>query len=145
MLQSSSQLYDPLGWAAPVTIRAKLLLQEIWQSKISWDEPLSVAIRDKWLAILTDLLELPTVTIPRAYFSSLSVSTDVCIMYVFSDASTKAYVAVVYICKNNQTCLVMSNSHVAPIKSITLPKLELMETVMATRLAQFVHEESKVS
>ena len=138
VLQSSSQLYDPLGWATPVTIRAKILLQEIWQSKISWDEPLSVAIRDKWLAILTDLLELPTLSIPRAYFSSLSMSTDVCNMYVFSDASTKAYGAVVYICKNNQTSLVMSKSRVAPIKSITLPKLELMAAVMATRLAQFV-------
>ena len=59
-------------------------------------------------------------------------------MYVFSDASTKAYGAVVYICKNNQTSLVMSKSRVAPIKSIILPKLELMAAVMATRLAQFV-------
>ena len=32
----------------------------------------------------------------------------------------------------------MSKSHVAPIKSITLPKLELMAAVVSTRLAQFV-------
>jgi len=55
VLQVSSQLYDPLGWATPVTIRAKTLLQEIWLSKVSWDEPLNDVIRDKWLAILTDI------------------------------------------------------------------------------------------
>ena len=63
---------------------------------------------------------------------------DIRNMYVFSDASTKAFGAVVYICKNNQISLVISKSHVAPIESITLPKLELMKAIMATRLAQFV-------
>ena len=138
VLQISSQLYDPLGWATPATIRAKILLQEIWLSKVSWDEPLSNVIRDKWLAILTDIQELPTMTIPRAYSPSSNRSNDVRNIYVFSDASTKAYGAVVYICKNNQISLVMSKSRVAPIKSITLPKLELMAAVVATRLAQFV-------
>ena len=32
----------------------------------------------------------------------------------------------------------MSKSHVAPLKTITLPKLELMAAVMNTRLMQFV-------
>ena len=57
---------------------------------------------------------------------------------MFIDASTKAYGAVVYICKNNRISLVLSKSRVAPIKSITLPKLELVPAVTATRLAQFV-------
>ena len=30
VLQSSSQIYDPLGWATPVTIKAKISLQEVW-------------------------------------------------------------------------------------------------------------------
>ena len=33
VLQSSSQIYDPLGWATPVTIKAKILLQKVWQRK----------------------------------------------------------------------------------------------------------------
>jgi len=57
---------------------------------------------------------------------------------VFSDASTKAYGAVVYMCQQDQVCLVMSENRVAPTKSITLPKLELMTAVMVARLADFV-------
>ena len=87
---------------------------------------------------LTDLLYLQPMSILRAYISSLRVSTDVCNIYVYSDTSTKAYGAVVYICKNNQTSLVMSKSHVAFIKSIMLLKLQLIATIMATWLAQFV-------
>ena len=30
VLQTSSQIYDPLGWVTPVTVRAKILLQQVW-------------------------------------------------------------------------------------------------------------------
>ena len=54
------------------------------------------------------------------------------------DASTKAYGAVVYLSKANQTSPAMSKSRVAPIKSVTLSKLELMAAIMGTRLANFI-------
>ena len=41
VLQQSSKSFDPLGIASPVTIQAKLLVQTLWQKKISWDKPLS--------------------------------------------------------------------------------------------------------
>ena len=50
-------------------------------------------------------------------------------MFVFSDASMKAYGAVVYICHQDKISLVMSKNRVAPTKPITLPN---------TRLANFV-------
>ena len=59
-------------------------------------------------------------------------------MYVFSDASMKAYGIVVYICHQDQVTLAMSKSRVTPTKTITLLKLELMAAVMAARLANFV-------
>ncbi|XP_065889733.1 uncharacterized protein [Dysidea avara] len=136
VLQTSSQIYDPLGWVTPVTVRAKILLQQVWQTKLTWDEPLPKEITDTWLTILPDLMKLSQFTVPRTYFSTSDTSTFH--LYAFADASTKAYGAVVYICRNQETSLVMSKSRVAPIKTITLPKLELMAAVMATRLVQFV-------
>ncbi|XP_065893821.1 uncharacterized protein [Dysidea avara] len=138
VLQTSSQIYDPLGWATPITIKAKILLQDIWQSKLSWDEPLPTDIRDRWIGILADLFELPKLTIPRPYFTPSNRRYNTCNMYVFSDASTKAYGTVVYLCQQGEVCLVMSKSRVAPTRTVTLPKLELMAAVMASRLANFV-------
>ena len=33
VLSSTSKLFDPLGWLAPVVITAEMLLQFLWQSK----------------------------------------------------------------------------------------------------------------
>ena len=48
ILQTSSQFFDPLGWVTPVTVRAKILLQEVWRTKLTWDEPLPETIKDRW-------------------------------------------------------------------------------------------------
>ena len=40
VLQDLSKIFDPLGFAAPVVIRAKILMQQLWLCKVGWDEPL---------------------------------------------------------------------------------------------------------
>ena len=101
VLQSSSQIYDPLGWAKPVTIKAKILLQEVWRRKTSWDDPLDSDLHDKWLSLCEYFLALPTLTTPRAYFSPSLTGVQISNVYIFTDASTKAYGAVVYLSKIN--------------------------------------------
>lgn len=83
-----------------VTIKAKILLQHIWQSKLSWDEPLTNDIGERWTNILADLIKLLSLTVSRPYFKK---KHDACNMFVFSDASMKAYGAVVYICLATRT------------------------------------------
>ena len=118
-----------------MAIRAKILLQHIWQSKLLWDEPLPADISETWTNILADLIEQPRFSLPRPYFKQ---KHDDCNMFVFSDAGMKVYDVVVYISHHDQVTLVMSKSRVVPTKTITLPKLELMAVVMATRLANFI-------
>ena len=138
ILQASSQIFDPLGWVTPVTVRAKILLQEIWQTKLTWDEPLPDMIMDKWIAILADLRELPNLLVPRLYFPPSQTGTHIDNLFVFADASTKAYGAIVYLNSGNHISLAMSKNRVAPTRVITLPRLELMAAVTATRLTAFV-------
>ncbi|XP_046735020.1 uncharacterized protein LOC124404736 [Diprion similis] len=40
ILSEVAQLFDPLGFAAPVVIRAKMFLQELWLQKLNWDDSL---------------------------------------------------------------------------------------------------------
>ncbi|XP_041786790.1 uncharacterized protein LOC121602662 [Anopheles merus] len=39
ILSSIAKMYDPLGLIAPVIVRAKMLMQELWLLKSGWDEP----------------------------------------------------------------------------------------------------------
>jgi hypothetical protein len=55
VLRESSKIYDPLGILTPVTIRAKILIQELWEEGYSWDESLQQELQEKWLALSKDL------------------------------------------------------------------------------------------
>jgi len=37
ILSNIAKLFDPLGWATPVVIRAKILMKQLWASKYDWD------------------------------------------------------------------------------------------------------------
>lgn len=83
---------------------------------------------------LCGLMERRSWTVPRSY-SELQWSTLERIeLHVFCDASKKAYGCAVYLRmvrgENVSTALVMSMSRVAPVKTVTLPQLELMATVL---------------
>lgn len=41
ILTQVAQIYDPLGWLGPSTVKAKIILQRLWQKKGSWDELVS--------------------------------------------------------------------------------------------------------
>ena len=55
ILKFSSQIYDPLGLLSPVTVRAKIMLQDIWKGNYDWDTPLPSAIQTSWSNIAADL------------------------------------------------------------------------------------------
>ena len=38
ILQETAKIYDPLSFFSPITIRAKILLQDIWKQKFDWEK-----------------------------------------------------------------------------------------------------------
>jgi len=136
LLQESSKLFDPIGIMTPVTIRAKILIQKIWTRQIEWDEPLGIELAKEWQEIAGDLDQLHQLFIHRPYFNKFDPTSIQ--IHAFSDASVKAYGAIVYLCSFSYTSFVVAKSRVAPLKSPTLPRLELMATVVAARLVNFV-------
>ena len=134
ILRYSSQIYDPLGLLSPVTVSAKILLQELSKDKYDWDTPLPDTILETWNQLAHSLNKVTAVKFPRQFLPSTSVDSNTC-LHVFVDASVKSYGAAAYICNQSQTRLVMAKNRVAPIKTLTLPQLELMAALVGARLA----------
>ena len=118
-----------------MVIRAKILMQKPWQCKIAWDEPLSEDHQTKWKDIAVNLKEATGLSVRRCYFT---LPTKQPVVHCFADASPRAYGAVVFLTQQNQVSFVTAKSRVAPLKQLTLPRLELMAALVATRLTHFV-------
>jgi len=138
VLSESSKVYDPLGLLSPVTIKAKIFMQKLWQLNVEWDEPLTNADQQQWLHIAEDIQHAMTMAIPRQYFPKSTRSSQTYQLHVFADASPLAYGAVAFLCRDTDVSFIMAKSRVAPLKHLTLPKLELMATVTAAKLYNFV-------
>ncbi|GFQ96526.1 integrase catalytic domain-containing protein [Trichonephila clavata] len=91
-----------------------------------------------------EIEHLQNLEIPRYYYSPTSlININELQLHVFSDASPKSFGAVAYlrykISDNNfNTRFVISKSRVAPIKKITLSRLEFMGAVVAARLVKYL-------
>ena len=128
-----ARVFDPLGLLLPVTIRARIGLQDLWRSKVEWDEPLQEEVVMKWERTLTDINECINLSVQRAVTFSQEVE-----IHVFSDASTQAYGTALYIVAGGVSKLVIAKAKVAPLKPVTVPKLELTAVLLSARLLQFV-------
>ena len=137
VLQESSKVFNPIGIAAPVTIRSKLLMQKLWQHRIEWDEPLSSELHAEWQTIVKDIKQLPHFYICRPYFTA-TFDTHGIELHLFADASVKAYGSVAFLMLQQQTSFIMAKTRVASLKHCTLPRLELMAVLVAARLARFI-------
>ncbi|GFR00831.1 protein wntless homolog A [Trichonephila clavata] len=142
LLMAADRIFDPLGFVSPFTIRFKILFQEIWQQKTDWDEELLPEIREKFELWCSEASSLSELQIPRYALECDSANCPEYEIHTFSDASIKAYGAVSYVrlkTSNKVTVhLLASKSHVAPLKSLTHPRLELMGALLAARLAKEV-------
>jgi hypothetical protein len=137
VLSTIAQIYDILGLLSPVIVKAKILIQEMWALKLDWDDPLPIHIREKWMKLSDQLHMLNTLQIPRKIISNAQNQVE---LHGFCDSSMAAYGACIYIrtCDetNNtyNTELLCSRSRVAPLKIITLPRLELCAAVLLARM-----------
>ncbi|XP_072403244.1 uncharacterized protein [Diabrotica undecimpunctata] len=137
VLSMIAQIFYPQGLINPVTVVAKLIMQKIWISKISWNDTIDADALHEWLSFISSLSHFKDLSIPRCLFLSQEI-TGVEI-HSFSDASLKAYGACIYlrvIYKSEQvSCsLLASKSRVAPLKPLTLPRLELMGALLCSKL-----------
>ncbi|KAK9675153.1 Protein of unknown function (DUF1759) [Popillia japonica] len=136
ILATTAELFDPLGLLAPTTVIAKFILQELWQLKLDWDESVPLDLHTKWLSYRNRLKQLNEIKIPRYVILRNSTKIE---MHTFSDASEKGYGACIYLKSYSEEkihiSLLAAKTRVAPLKHVTLPRLELCAAVIAAQLA----------
>ena len=142
LLSDTSRLFDPMGWLAPVTIKIKCMLQKTWLTQLDWDDPLPEAIQQEWLQWRGDFPLLADIKLPRCAFpvgDSYKIS-----LHMFSDASESAYGACVYSSiadgRSTRISLIAAKTRVAPVKTISLPRLELCGAQLGIRLLRRVQD-----
>ena len=148
LLSMSASLYDPLGFVSPISLIPKLILQTLCTLKLNWDDEIPANTAEKMLHWKSGLNGLSSLKIPRCVkFNNQLADSSVCKtqLHIFSDASEKAYGAAAYIkiydATNSNITLIMGKSRVAPLKTISIPRLELTAATVAARMYKFITKE----
>ena len=147
ILSRIARIYDPIGFAAAFLIRAKIGIQELWLMGQNWDQELPEEIRKKWSEFFKELEHLNAVEFPRCLTPLTAIGAPV--LCIFADASRKAFGACAYIRwqidnGNFESRFIAAKSRVAPLKELTIPRLELQSAVLASRLGKSILEESRL-
>ncbi|UYV82837.1 hypothetical protein LAZ67_22001033 [Cordylochernes scorpioides] len=139
VLSMVQRIFDPLGFCAPVFLPPKLLLQRSWGLKLGWDTPLPESMAQEFRTWLDQIKFIELIKILRYMWNDLIFPTEV---HIFCDASQIGYGAVAYLRsetgRENTLTLIWSKVRLAPMKSITIPRLELMAMVLGARLANAI-------
>ncbi|XP_073713144.1 uncharacterized protein [Misgurnus anguillicaudatus] len=139
MLSMVCSIYDPLGFLTPFTLTAKFLLQKLCKLNLGWDEEAPLIIRDQWLKWTAGLTQITNFKVQRCFMSNEFGPIKHAQLHHFADASDQGYGTVSYVRlvnDNNKVhvTFVMAKGRVAPLKGITIPRLELAATVLAVRM-----------
>uniref|UniRef100_A0ABD2WAC2 Integrase catalytic domain-containing protein n=1 Tax=Trichogramma kaykai TaxID=54128 RepID=A0ABD2WAC2_9HYME len=139
VLSCIAGLFDPSGWIAPVLISLKIFMQSLWLVTKEWDTPLPDSEIERWREFEQDLKDLPSIAIPRW----IGFTNDSYVeLHGFADASKFAYAAVIYVRLVSQgevrVSLLTAKTKVAPIKTLSIPRLELCAAHLLAKLAASV-------
>ena len=126
----------------------KVLLQRIWELRIDWDQPVPDNLSSSWDQWWYELPCILSKSMPRRLFCEGKEILDVQ-LHGFADASTTAYGGVVclrtrYADTTISVSLLTAKTRVAPFKKLTIPKLELCEALLTTKLLKSVATDLEV-
>ncbi len=146
ILSTISSIYDPLGFVAPVLLVGKQLLQELCRDKVDWDDPVPDHIRARWEKWRSELLLLNDFKVQRCFKPTEFGPVKSIELHHFSDASTSGYGQCSYLrllnVQEEVHCeLVMAKSRVSPLKSVTIPRLELTAALVSVKVSTMLHKE----
>lgn len=139
VLSLVASIFDPLGLVSPIVISYKMFLQKLWLHNLQWDDELPSELSSEWQVLHNQLSHVNSIQVDR--YVLVKGTQTIIQLHGFSDASEKAYGCSLYIRSTNKqgqiaTNLLCSKSRVAPVKKVSLPRLELLGAELLAKLVQ---------
>ena len=139
ILSTVSSVYDPLGFVAPFILPAKKILQDLCRESIGWDDDVSEEYKSRWTMWLNELPLLDQLKVRRCVKPPV-VSAQI---HVFSNASSIGYGAAAYLRLCDESgriycSLLMGKARLAPVKAVTIPRLELTAATVSVCVAELL-------
>ena len=136
ILSQVAKLFDPLGLLGPAIVKAKIIIRLLWKAGVSWDASIPLSIHSMWTEFKEQLPLLSDISFNRLVIAPNSRKIQI---HGFCDASQKAYGACIYLRStddkgSHHSVLVCSKSRVAPVNTLSLPRLELCAALLLSRL-----------
>lgn len=140
VLSKVASLFDPLGHLSPVIFTAKVFMQQLWRKTSTWDEQLSNELQTEWILFWSKIKSIEQVRIQRWLGTTGNMQIE---LYGYCDASAKGYGAVIYVRTESQDGAIKviqlaAKSRVAPLKIISIPRLELLAAALLAKLIKCV-------
>jgi len=132
ILSEIAKIFDPLGLLGPIVSYAKKLMQNVWRSGVHWDESVPQNIYTEWLEFARQLEIVEQIKFERRLLIEDCQEVQI---HGFCDASG----ACIYVRSKGDhdvttVRLLCAKSRVAPLKAVTLPRLELCGALLLARL-----------
>ena len=138
ILSLIASIYDPLGIISPIVVLFKIYFQKLTTLKNNWDADLNLEMSSEWLKLFNSL-QFSKFTVQRFYLpSNISLTDRKLDVHGFSDASKNAYAAAVYLACSNYSILLASKTPVSPLQATSIPRLELMASLLLSELIEIV-------
>lgn len=128
ILSVVAKIFDSMGFLSPITIRLKQFLQSFWRLKLDWDQLIPSDLIAEWISIYSPFVDLHSLKIPRWY--GVTDQSQTFQLIGFGDGSELSYGAAVYLrtfqdSSDMSDSLLYAKTRVAPLKTISIPSLEL--------------------
>ncbi|XP_043276021.1 uncharacterized protein [Venturia canescens] len=132
---------------APVSTKAKIAIESTWLLNLHWDDPLPQKTATEWVEFHNQWPLLADLQISRPIMQS--EGNDFLEIHGFADASERAYGAVIFLRSkpkdgNTQVKLLTAKGRIAPLKQVSLPRLELCAVQLLANLAKWAVEVTKL-
>ena len=146
ILSTVSSIFDPIGFVAPLILQGKQFLQELCRDGIDWDDPIPEQIRLRWEKWRNDLLLLSDLGVQRCYQPNGFGELKSIELHHFSATSTSGYGQCSYLRLVNEKdkvhcSFVMGKARVSPLKSVTIPRLELTAALVSVKVSNLLHQD----